>query len=122
MSSGHRASSAGPSTLVTGELFAPVLRGALDRAGCADVRVLAVENGLFGGNVSVTGLLGGADIARAIAEDGRTGTYLVPDVVVNSDGLLLDDMPSARLASESGADVRIIGTDAASLTAALAAL
>ncbi|MDO8847968.1 MAG: DUF512 domain-containing protein [Coriobacteriia bacterium] len=109
-------------TLVTGELFAPVLRGALDRAGCADVRVLAVENGLFGGNVSVTGLLCGADIVRAIAEDGRAGTYLVPDVVVNSDGLLLDDMPSARLASESGADVRIIGTDAASLTAALAAL
>lgn len=108
-------------TAVTGELFAPVLRRALDAAGCEPVRVLPVPNVLFGGNVSVTGLLSGRDIARAVAEDGATGTYLVPDVVVNSDGLLLDDMPAGALSGAAGADVRIIGSDAPSLAAALAA-
>jgi len=108
-------------TLVTGELFAPILRGALDAAGCATVRVLPVPNRLFGGNVSVTGLLGGADITESIRSDGGEGTYLVPDVVVNSDGVLLDDIPVEALSGAAGANVRIIGSDAASLTAALAA-
>ena len=85
------------------------------------MRVLPVPNVLFGGNVSVTGLLCGRDIASAVAADGAAGTYLVPDVVVNSDGLLLDDMPVGALSGAAGANVRIIGSDAASLTAALVA-
>ena len=108
-------------TLVSGELFAPVLRRTLDSAGWGNVRVLPVPNVLFGGNVSVTGLLCGRDIASAVAADGAAGTYLVPDVVVNSDGLLLDDMPVGALSGAAGANVRIIGSDAASLTAALVA-
>lgn len=110
-----------PATLVTGELFAPVVRGALDSAGWADVRVLAVVNRLFGGNVSVTGLLCGTDVASAIAADDNEGTYLVPDVLLNSDGLLLDDMPAADLAKHAGHDVRFIGSDATSLIEALTA-
>jgi putative radical SAM enzyme (TIGR03279 family) len=106
-------------TVVTGTLFAPVLVRALADAGCGSVRVLPVENRLFGGNVSVTGLLGGADILAGIAADGATGTYLVPDVVVNSDGLLLDDVPADQLAGRAGCDVRVIGGDGASLAAAL---
>jgi hypothetical protein len=86
-----------------------------------DVRVLPVVNRLFGGNVAVTGLLCGADIAEAVADDAHGGTYLVPDVVVNSDGLLLDDVPARELAHRAGADVRVIGSDAASLIDALTA-
>jgi len=111
-------------TLVTGELFAPILCALTLRAGLASVDVLAVENRLFGGNVTVAGLLSGADIARAIREHdarrvGPEGTYLVPDVVVNSDGLLLDDVTAAALAGLAGADVRLIRSDAGSLTGAL---
>ena len=106
-------------TLVTGEMFAPVLAEELSRRGWMGVRVLPVENRLFGGNVGVTGLLGGADIAAAIVEDGARGTYLVPDVVVNSDGLLLDDMSADTLAERARADVRIVGSDAAALGGAL---
>ncbi len=106
-------------TVVTGELFAPVLRRSLDDAGLLEVRVLPVSNRLFGGNVSVTGLLGGEDIATAVASDGARGTYLVPDVVVNSDGLLLDDIPAASLAGLADGDVRIIGSDGAALAQAL---
>ncbi|MBN2847587.1 MAG: DUF512 domain-containing protein [Coriobacteriia bacterium] len=112
-------------SLVTGELFAPVLSALLDRHGLLDsasrrgVRVLPVANVLFGGNVSVTGLLGGADIVAAILDDGAACTYLVPDVVVNSDGLLIDDVPAAQLSARTGADVRVVGSDAGSLVAAL---
>ncbi|MRS11467.1 MAG: DUF512 domain-containing protein [Actinobacteria bacterium] len=114
---------AGPhrsATLVTGELFAPVLVDAMAHAGWSDVGVLPVANRLFGGNVCVTGLLCGADIVAAITADGGSGVYLVPDVVVNSDGLLLDDMRAEELAQSAGVQVRFIGSDAASLTAALA--
>jgi NifB/MoaA-like Fe-S oxidoreductase len=107
------------STIVTGELFAPVLRALLDDRGWRGARVLAARNDLFGGNVGVTGLLGGRDITRTIADDGRQG-YLVPDVVVNSDGLLIDDVSAGALAASAGADVRIVGSDAISLSDALA--
>ena len=106
-------------TVVTGELAAPFLGEELRRQGWDGVRVLAAPNRLFGGNVSVAGLLSGRDIAAAIAEDGARGTYLVPDVVVNSDGLLLDDVPAEELGRLAGADVRVIGSTAASLMSAL---
>jgi putative radical SAM enzyme (TIGR03279 family) len=106
-------------TVVTGVLAAPFLREALSRQGWDTVRVLAVPNRLFGGNVSVAGLLGGRDIASAIADDGGRGRYLVPDVVVNSDGLLLDDVPARELGRLSGADVQVIGSTASDLVGAL---
>jgi len=106
-------------TLVTGELFAPVLRALLDQSGLPAVRVLPVQNRLLGGNVSVAGLLGGHDIADAIVTDGAQGRYLVPDVVVNSDGLLLDDVAATSLTRLTKADVRIVGRDAESLMNAL---
>lgn len=107
-------------TAVTGTLFAPVLQGALVSAGLSGrVRVLPVANALFGGNVSVSGLLGGGDIVSAIEADGARGTYLVPDVVVNSDGLLLDDVPADELSARSRADVRVVASNAASLVDAV---
>lgn len=106
-------------TLVTGTLFAPVLNDVLERAGLS-ARVLAVDNVLFGGNVSVAGLLGGADIVRAVRADGARGTYLIPDVVVNSDGLLLDEISAASLGRLCAADVRVIPSDGASLAEAMA--
>lgn len=114
-------------TVVTGELFAPVVSTALASRGLSDIGVLAVPNHLFGGNVSVTGLLSGQDIGRTVREaeglaarEGRAGgTYLVPDVVVNSDGLLIDDVPADSLGEVCGADVRIIESHAGALASAL---
>jgi putative radical SAM enzyme (TIGR03279 family) len=107
-------------TAVTGTLFAPVLQSALASAGLRGrVRVMPVANALFGGNVSVSGLLSGDDIVSAIEADGARGTYLIPDVVVNSDGLLLDDVPADELSARSRADVRVIAANAASLVDAV---
>jgi putative radical SAM enzyme (TIGR03279 family) len=113
--------------LVTGVLFAPVLRELLASRGLPRVQVLPVRNRLFGGNVGVTGLLSGRDLTEAIrahsATPGRGDTpYLVPDVVVNSDGLLLDDIPATGLAELAGADVRLVGSDAGSLAGELTEL
>ena len=44
--------------------------------GGADVRMLAVTNDFFGGNIGVAGLLTGADLARALA--GRAGRRPLP--------------------------------------------
>jgi NifB/MoaA-like Fe-S oxidoreductase len=113
-------------TLVTGELFAPVLDALappLARTGC-DVRVLTVRNDLLGGNVNVAGLLSGADIAKAISSDacarmGGAEIYLVPEIVTNEDGLMLDDLTLVEVATRAGQDVRLVSSDAAGLVCAL---
>lgn len=105
--------------LVTGTMFAPVLE---DPAREAGVEVLAVPNRFLGGNVGVAGLLAGHDIAQSIAEHGRQGTYLVPDVVLNSDALTLDDMSVRDIERRSGARVRIVGSTAKDLARTLARL
>jgi putative radical SAM enzyme (TIGR03279 family) len=105
-----------PRTCITGTLFAPVLR-ALLAASSADgvVRVLGVENAFFGGNVSVTGLLTGADICTAVNADGFEGIYLVPDVIFNADGVTLDDMTFAQMRDRSESDLRLVSSDPAGL-------
>lgn len=111
-------------TVVTGVMAATTLAGALnacDAAGC--VRLLAVPNRFFGGNVSVTGLLVGKDLAEAIAADRARvhapTVYLLPDIVFNADGLTLDDMTLDELRSASGGEVRVVSSDAAGLLAGL---
>lgn len=111
-------------TLVTGELFAPVLREMVPMATRHGItcRVLAVPNGFFGGNVGVTGLLTGADIVAVVRADDAPGPYLVPDIVLNDDGLTLDGMSTGELVATTGKDTRVVSCDAAGLLAALLAL
>ena len=62
-----------------------------------DVDVLGVDNRFFGGNIAVTGLLTGADVARALADAPPDRRYLLPDVVLSEgrflDGTTLDVLP-----------------------------
>jgi len=117
--------------LVTGELFAPVLEAlarTLSEGGCT-VRVLPVRNELFGGGVTVAGLLAGADLEAAILADARARadsctdeTYLLPAVVLNDDGITLDGYDLMHIQEGSGADVRLVSCDAAGLLTALLTL
>lgn len=106
---------------VSGTLFAPVLQHALNDLGAdpSVVSVLAVENRFFGGNVSVTGLLTAADLLPAITAVPEASVVFVPDVVLNSDGLLLDDVPGAELGMRTGRDVRLLSCDAGGILAGL---
>jgi putative radical SAM enzyme (TIGR03279 family) len=112
--------------LVAGEFAAPVLErvlrdlapeGGPERAG-----VIAVPNTFFGGNVGVAGLLTAHDLVPAIAAGSAEHTYLVPDIVVNADGLLLDDVRAADLPSMTRRDVRLLSCDADGLLGVLRTL
>jgi len=103
-------------TLITGVMAATTLAGALQACeGVGRVRLLAVGNRFFGGNVSVTGLLTGIDIVDAIADQPHEGIYLLPDIVLNADGVTLDDMTLAQIVEQSGADIRLVSCTAGGL-------
>ena len=114
-------------TVVVGELAIGTMLGALSalKAG-GRVRVLPVKNRFFGGNLSVTGLLTGGDIASAIAYDAahcaKPTTYLVPDIIFNVDGVTLDDMSAPEIAESAGAPVLFVESNVEGLRTGLLAV
>ena len=111
-----------PVVLVSGTLFAPVLAKVIASLGpqtTGSVQVLAVENRFFGGNVSVSGLLCASDLVPAISSTAPGTVVLMPNIIANADGLLLDDVPAAELGMRSGRDVRLVSCDAAGLLGGL---
>jgi len=105
--------------LLTGEYGARVLRPvlpALAEAAGRPVRALPVPNRLFGGNIAVTGLLAGADVAAVLESEPAGGVrYLLPDVTL-SRGVFLDGSGPADLPRP----VEIIGTGGDALVESLA--
>ncbi len=99
--------------IVTGELGAAVLEPLLDELP-GPVRLLPVKNAFFGGNIGVTGLLTGDDIAAALAGQSEHDRYLLPDVAL-SRGRFLDGTTAAQLPRV----VEIVATDGGSLVHAL---
>jgi NifB/MoaA-like Fe-S oxidoreductase len=103
-----------PVGILTGEAGAAVLAPLLEELGRADVRIVPVHNGFFGGTTSVTGLLVGADLARTLAGEPDGHRYLLPDVCLSGnrflDGTTAADLPRP---------VEIIPTDGAALRRAL---
>jgi hypothetical protein len=102
-----------PVAVLTGAYGARVLGPLL--AGYDGVRVVPVENRFFGGNIGVTGLLVGEDVARTLADQPLGHRYLLPDVCL-SNGLFLDGTSPADLPRA----VEIVPTDGVSLRRALA--
>jgi NifB/MoaA-like Fe-S oxidoreductase len=106
-----------PVTVITGEygesVLAPLVPALSERAG-AQVRLAPVANSFFGGNIGVTGLLTGADVARALDAIDPGDRVLLPDVVLSNDrfldGTTVADLPRP---------VEVVATDGASLVAAL---
>lgn len=101
-----------PVTVITGEYGSMVLEKTL--GSLPGVELLAVRNTWFGGNIAVTGLLVGADIAAALSERRPVGRVLLPDVCLSQglflDGTSVDDLP---------VEVEVIATDGLSLRRAL---
>jgi putative radical SAM enzyme (TIGR03279 family) len=101
-------------TVLTGEYGARVLHPLLARLGRSDVRVLPVPNRFFGGNIAVTGLLVGEDLAAVLAQEPAGGRYLLPDVCL-SNGAFLDGLTVADLPRP----VEVLPTDGVALRRAL---
>ena len=87
-------------TLLTGEMFAPILKGQIEKYNAktgSRLHVLAVPNTYFGGDVSVAGLLSGRDFLAV--RDQIVGDFaIIPRVPIKSDepifidGLSYDDL------------------------------
>jgi NifB/MoaA-like Fe-S oxidoreductase len=104
-----------PTAILTGEYGARVLEPLVARLGRSDVRVVPVPNRFFGGNVAVTGLLVGADLAAVLARQPEGHRYLLPDVCL-SKGVFLDGSSPADLPRQ----VEVVATDGVALRRALA--
>jgi len=126
---GYRATRGAPVTLqvrgdhsigiLTGEYGRRVLDPLVDRlsaAAGAPVRTISVANEFFGGNIAVTGLLTGPDIARVLVDQPPGDRYLLPDVAL-SEGRFLDDTTPADLPRP----VEVVPTNGAALVAAVCA-
>ena len=112
---------AGPAVVVTGEYGAQALEPVLDRlvtlAG-RDLRILTVRNEFFGGNTAVSGLLVGADIRSALANDrGPVGRYLIADVALSGD-VFLDDVELSAIVADARAPVIVAPANAGGLVEA----
>jgi putative radical SAM enzyme (TIGR03279 family) len=103
-----------PVGVLTAPYGAQVLRPLLDGLDRPDVRIVEVPNRFFGGNIGVTGLMVGEDVARVLAEQPDGHRYLLPDVCLSKDRFL-DGMAVADLPRP----VEVVPTDGASLRTAL---
>jgi len=103
-----------PVGVLTSPYGARVVGPLLAGTGRDDVRVVAVENRYFGGNVAVTGLMVGEDLARTLADQPAGHRYLLPDVCL-SGGRFLDGTTPADLPRP----VEVVATDGAALRRAL---
>jgi NifB/MoaA-like Fe-S oxidoreductase len=107
-----------PVGIITGEygaqVLAPLVPELSAHAG-VPVRVVPVPNRFFGGNIAVTGLLTGTDVAAALDTQPATDRYLLPDVVLSRDQFL-----DSQTVADLPRPVEVVATDGASLVAALA--
>jgi putative radical SAM enzyme (TIGR03279 family) len=103
-----------PVAILTGEYGARVLEPLLAHLGRPDVRVLPVSNRYFGGNIGVTGLLVGEDLARVLAKQPEGHRYLLPDVCLSGGRFLDGSSPDAL-----PRPVEVVETDGISLRRAL---
>lgn len=100
-------------TLVCGHGARLVLERAarrLNRIKGLEVAVMPVSNRFFGEEVTVTGLLTGQDIERALADSSdEKGIILIPDVVLREDhDYFLDDMTVGELMERSGKAIDVV--------------
>jgi putative radical SAM enzyme (TIGR03279 family) len=96
-------------TVITGVSFGKILRSVLERlrtAGGARVKLVIVTNGFFGPSVTVTGLLTGQDIFRALQGRRVDDLVLVPaDALKEDEDMFLDGMSLERLSRKLSTNV-----------------
>ena len=101
-------------TIITGTLFAPVLQKLvhkLNEQSGSRLVVEPIENGYFGGDVSVAGLLTGQDLLSA--RDRLKGEFvLIPRQMLKSDDeIMLDGMRITDVSQSLGVPVHAINLD-----------
>lgn len=99
-------------TAVTGRSFAGELAAflsELEKKSAVVVETVAVESRLFGGDVSVAGLVAGSDILEQLKNRALGTALLVPDVMLREGtDMFLDDVTLDQLAEQLEVPVRKI--------------
>jgi putative radical SAM enzyme (TIGR03279 family) len=103
-----------PVGVLTGTYGAAVLAPMLSTVDRDDVRLVPVPNEFFGGNIGVTGLMVGDDIAAVLHDEPAGHRYLLPDVCLSQgrflDGTRPEDLPHP---------IEVVATDGIALRRAL---
>jgi putative radical SAM enzyme (TIGR03279 family) len=103
----------GSRTLVTGTLFAPVLRQVV--AQFANVEVVPVVNRFFGETVTVAGLLTGRDVVAQLLERNLGDVVMLPPAMFGGpEGQSLDEMWPQEIGETLGRPV-VVGMTVAGL-------
>lgn len=108
------AGGSGFGTMLTGEMFAPILRKQVDKYNeltGSRLTVLAVPNTYFGGDVAVAGLLTGQDFLAV--RDKVVGDFVtIPKITIKSDEpIFLDGMTFQDLQSQFPVAIHPVDTE-----------
>jgi NifB/MoaA-like Fe-S oxidoreductase len=87
---------------VTGTAAAPLLRRLFPA-----FEIVAVENTFFGADVTVSGLLTGGDIVRALDGAGYDVAHLPPNAFREGTETMLDGVTLTEIRAKLGMDVKI---------------
>ncbi|MCL6472096.1 MAG: DUF512 domain-containing protein [Firmicutes bacterium] len=100
--------------LLTAMLFENILARISKEASAATglmLDIVAVKNLFFGGGVNVTGLLTGSDIIEGVGawikKHGKPDILVIPDVILNADGLTLDDYTPGAIGHRLGIEIKV---------------
>ncbi len=97
--------------LITGTLGYNILKNEiviiLKKIKNLDVHLIEVKNEFFGNTVTVSGLLTGQDIYKAIKNIKGNGIIILPQECVNDDELFLDNYTVSDLKSSSTCEIKI---------------
>ncbi len=96
-------------TIACATLIGPSMRKHVDqfnRHTSSNLEVVVIENGYFGSEINVSGLLAGSDLLRAVPRNG-TGKplYISGRMISDRTHTLLDDLTIADVSSELGRPV-----------------
>jgi hypothetical protein len=73
-----------------------------------ELRIIRVNNSLFGNKVGVSGLIAGRDILDTIRKEGNvSGCLVLPPNCVNHEGIMIDGYEPSGLAGILGVNVVI---------------
>ena len=93
-------------TFVTGKLAGPILQESvlprLQEIDQLEAQILPVQNDFYGDSITVSGLLTGQDISKALSPKGQSGTVLLSEKLLNYDGLFLDDWTPQMIEKKTG--------------------
>ena len=74
-----------------------------------EVEVVPIENGFFGAEVTVTGLLTGADLLRGLSGHRADRVLITECLLRDMEDVFLDDMPLSEFKARLGMPVTVVG-------------